>query len=118
VDAGAGHRATAKITVPADQKPSGASDSTSASDVTLIGQREEQRPSFAASPLISGGPTRQEFSRFPWFKVGLGLAAITAFGLAFRLARRAKRASSGIVRPPDESRSGAVNLAREKGDLP
>jgi hypothetical protein len=55
VDAGAGHRKNESITVPAAVAP-------------------------ANVQAIGNGPTRQEFTRFPWDRLLLGLLAI--FGLA------------------------------------
>src|SRR5262245_52630816 len=60
VEAAGGHRARVPITVPADPSANGPSEP----------QRE------TTPTTISEGPTRQEFTRFPWPKVALGLAAI------------------------------------------
>ncbi len=66
VDAGAGHRCTQKITVRAD-------------------------PSAAAAPVVSDGPPREEFTRFPWLNLVLGIGLIGLVGLAvFGLFRRTK----------------------------
>jgi nickel transport protein len=73
VDAGAGHRATVPMTVPASE------------DVT--------------ASLLSDGPSRQEFTRFPWLKAGLGLAVIGGFSLALWLSRRVGRPDRDLPRP-------------------
>lgn len=59
VDAGAGHRATVRLTVPAVHEVSDRSN----------------------SPLVSEGPSRQEFTAAPWLKLVLGFGAIAGFGL-------------------------------------
>src|SRR5262245_25012597 len=67
LDAGAGHKAEAKITVrpwtnpPADSK---------------------------GSTPIQEGPSRQEFTRFPWLKVSIGVGVIALFSIAFLISRR------------------------------
>jgi nickel transport protein len=65
VDAGAGHRVEVKLTVP------GAAPA-------------------AVPQTISTGPTREEFTSFPWSKVALGLAVIACLGLGWWLARRSR----------------------------
>jgi hypothetical protein len=77
VDAGAGHRCTQKITVPA-----------------LASSPEPTEPIEPAAPLLSDGPTREEFTRFPWLKLGMGVGLIAAVGVALvGLARRRKAAN-------------------------
>lgn len=72
VDAGAGHRTTRTLTVPA-----GAAASTDA---------ERSDPD---APVISDGPTRAESTRFPWGNLGLGLGLIAGGALVvYALARR------------------------------
>jgi nickel transport protein len=63
VDAGGGHRVQVGLTIPAEA-------------TTAVPQ------------TISSGPTRAEFTTFPWSKVALGLAAIACMGLGWWLARR------------------------------
>jgi hypothetical protein len=65
VEAGGGHRAQVQITIP-----------------------EADAGTPAAPETISTGPTREEFTRFPWPKVALGLAAIGVFSLALWVVRR------------------------------
>lgn len=67
VDGGAGHRTEIALTVP------------------------EQAPG-PEKPIISEGPTRQEFTRFPWLKVLLGLVMIAGFSAALLIARHRSRA--------------------------
>jgi hypothetical protein len=77
VDAGMGHRAREPITVPGTVALPTASD-----------------PAQEAGVIISGTPNRQEFTRFPYGKIGLGLATIFLFSLAFVVARRLARAQT------------------------
>ncbi len=76
IDAGAGHITQLNLSIPTRTMPSEA----------------------AAEMPLGDGPSRQDFTRFPWLKVGLGLAIIGAavvmtqgvrFGLR-KLARRPK----------------------------
>lgn len=67
VDAGAGHGTKLKMTVPAGEG--------------------------APPAAISEGPRREEFTRFPWLKVTLGLGAIALFALALWLALRRSQTS-------------------------
>src|SRR5262245_20681084 len=61
VDAGAGHRKQLVLDIPvADVSPSEPSDQTA----------------LEQTPTVSVGPTREEFTRTPWLKIGLGLGAI------------------------------------------
>ncbi|MBI3406736.1 MAG: carboxypeptidase regulatory-like domain-containing protein [Planctomycetes bacterium] len=70
LDAGAGHKAERRIVVrPWDGVPANTG---------------EQTP-------IQEGPSRQEFTRFPWLKVGVGLGVIGLFGVAFLVSRRKRR---------------------------
>src|SRR5262249_7881431 len=66
VDAGMGHLARVKVVVPAT----------------------------SAEGTLSTGPGREEFTRAPWLKVGIGLGAIGLFCLALWLARRRPRTGS------------------------
>lgn len=63
VDAGAGHRTTQPIAIGAANR-----------------SKRDQ-------PLGSG-PTRAEFTEFPWLKAGLGLGTIAVVAIAFLVARR------------------------------
>ncbi|HEY8505923.1 MAG TPA: carboxypeptidase-like regulatory domain-containing protein [Gemmataceae bacterium] len=75
VDAGAGHLAEVGVTVP----PAVASPGVPGAAPRVP---EEGR-------TVSDGPTREEFTSFPWREVILGLAVITLGGLILnRLARR------------------------------
>lgn len=78
VDAGAGHLAKTTITIP-----EAASDSP--------------------SQTVSAGPTREEFTRFPWVKLGLGLGLLFVATAAFLIARR--RAAVHVPRPDETDRS-------------
>jgi nickel transport protein len=69
VDAGGGHRTDKKITVrPWNDETADFTDETSVT--------------------IQEGPSREELTRFPWLKVGIGLGAICLFSVAFLVARR------------------------------
>src|SRR5207253_4998429 len=77
VDAGMGHRTREPIAVP---------------DAAI-------RPDNLASPSEQQGiiseSTRKDFTGFPYLKVGLGLASIFLFSLAFLVARKKNRGQSG-----------------------
>jgi nickel transport protein len=66
VDAGAGHLARVRLNVP------GPADGRAAPAATVP----------ADTVRLSEGPTREEFTRFPWPRVGLGVGLIAALGLA------------------------------------
>jgi nickel transport protein len=90
VDAGAGHRATVTITVPSAQ-PDGttaASTSTGECDCCKDGTSTQ---GVQGAVKLSEGPGREEFTRTPWLKIGLGLGVIGGFGLAAWLALRFRR---------------------------
>ena len=63
IDAGAGHRKSASIVVPAVLPP-------------------------GPTGPISDGPSRAEFTRFPWLRMALGLAIIAALAAGWFLVRR------------------------------
>ena len=77
VDAGAGHKAETTLTIPA----------AALTDVATS----------PAAPSISAGPSREEFTRIPWLKIGLGLAAIAILAGAYLL--------SSLLRKPEEPRT-------------
>jgi nickel transport protein len=86
VDAGAGHRKQLRISVP--EQPGASGSLASSSEHEGVGGV----PVAAGRPqTISEGPTREEFTRFPWLKVSLGLAALGGFSLAVWLARQGSR---------------------------
>jgi hypothetical protein len=49
-------------------------------------------PATSAEPLsgstVSEGPSREEFTRFPWLKLTIGLITLGVLSAAFRIARR------------------------------
>lgn len=74
IDAGAGHRTTLKMAVSEEAPSAGSSGDSLPSETT---------------PVLSEGPTREEFTRFPWQNLGIGLLVIAAASLAvFALVRR------------------------------
>jgi hypothetical protein len=74
-DAGAGHRATTQITVPAARPPGEQNRSAEKGPA-------REPPSAPESPVpISDSPSRTEFVRFPWLGVLLGLGVIGAASL-------------------------------------
>jgi hypothetical protein len=75
VDAGMGHRAREPITVP---------------ETAGLQTSSEQPP--AGGLIVSGNPHRDEFTRFPFAKVGLGVGAIFLVSFAFVVARRLAKA--------------------------
>jgi nickel transport protein len=64
VDAGAGHRKSVSVTIP---------------NQTIDGQ------------AIGEGPPREEFTRFPWERVAIGLAIIAALAIGWLVVRRGVR---------------------------
>jgi hypothetical protein len=79
VDAGAGHRKSVPVTVPA------------------------VLPAGPTGP-ISDGPSREEFTRFPWLRLTVGLAIIAGLAVGWQALRR------GLGRMPGPS--------NEQGDVP
>ena len=79
VDAGAGHRARKRSTVP---EPKSAAETTPTPDRT-------DDPSKADT--ISDGASRAEFTRTPWTKIAIGLTVIGGCSGAFVLAMRLKK---------------------------
>jgi hypothetical protein len=63
VDAGAGHRTQCKLRIPG----------TTASP---------------ESSRVSDGANREEFTAYPWLKIGIGLAVIGGLALAFLISRK------------------------------
>jgi hypothetical protein len=70
VDAGAGHRARVSITILS--------------------------PSAPVSETISAGPTRQEFTSFPYVKASVGLGSIFFISIALLAARKKNRPAKEI----------------------
>jgi len=66
VDAGSGHRTTVSIAIP-------------------------EAPSTGGAGVVSDGATREEFTRFPWERVALGLALIALVAVGLPRLRRALR---------------------------
>jgi nickel transport protein len=64
LDAGAGHQTTIRLRIPSNA--------------------EETRTSTSSAELVHEGPTRAEFTRFPWGRVALGLAVIALLCLVWR----------------------------------
>lgn len=46
-----------------------------------------------SSQLVSEGPSREEFTAFPWLKITIGVVALIGFSAAFWFARRQKATS-------------------------
>lgn len=92
-DAGAGHRASATVTVQATGGASQASDPS---------EHTDHPPSAAdAYKVTSDRQTREEFTRFPWLKAGIGLGAIGLLTAAMLVAvwrKRAGRAAANRTR--------------------
>jgi len=84
VDAGAGHRKSTSITVPA----------------VLPGDPQAGTP---PTGPISDGPSRAEFTQFPWGRMALGLAIIAAVAIGWRSSRR------GVRRMPGPQNDGGAN---------
>lgn len=67
VNAGGGHAVEKSLTVPEDLPPP-----------------TEDAPKV----VVSDGPTRAEFTGFPFIKIGIALGALALFAIAFLIARR------------------------------
>jgi hypothetical protein len=87
VDAGAGHRTTRLVMVPQPEASSPIPNKSAETNLSKVDIPEGT----SEAPLISTGPSRQQFTRFPWLKVALGLGTITALCLAFLLAKWLQR---------------------------
>jgi hypothetical protein len=83
VDAGVGHRTRVKVTVPAKPSMPDNSRTSTREDCPCC----ETAP---ASESISEGPSRKEFTRFPWLRVFAGLGIISALGAAAWLVKRGR----------------------------
>jgi hypothetical protein len=87
VDAGAGHRAQVRVTIPQAEPSSPAADECCCCT----------EPSSLASPspsLVSEGPDRGEFTTCPWLKLGIGVGVLGGLGLAFLASRWVGRTSA------------------------
>jgi nickel transport protein len=93
VDGGAGHRTTVRIKVPAREE-------SPKPPVTVAGVEpaKDRTPATPAGEevIIHEGPSRAEFTRFPWIKTTLGLTVIAALNLGWwGLCRRTCREHGG-----------------------
>lgn len=83
VDAGDGHRASAHVTIPGT--PTAAEPGESKGAV-------EEMPQ-----VVTEGPTREEFTRVPWLRLGLGLGIIAGLaGAAWWGLRATKEPQAGL----------------------
>ena len=74
VDAGGGHRTSIVLTIPEQASTSLAGTATPS---------QPSPPPLSEAPIVSSGPSRQEFTRFPWLRLGMGLVVLAALaGLA------------------------------------
>lgn len=80
VDSGDGHRTRVRLTIP---------------------------EATGSSPAISDGPSREEFTRFPWLNVGVGFALIGGVGLFCWLALRSRTATHHHTLPDEVGEEGA-----------
>ena len=87
VDAGAGHHTRVRVTVP----PRGESASASANAAECDCCTEEKESAVAPAVHLSDGPSRAEFTQFPWLRTGLGLGIIAALGLCAWWVRHVRR---------------------------
>jgi hypothetical protein len=92
VNAGAGHLARVPFTIP-KQSPANVSQQPGQpggnKDLT---KGEKENPSPGGPPVVvSQGPTEEEFTRFPWLKVGVGVGVIGLVCLALLVALRQGR---------------------------
>jgi hypothetical protein len=89
IDAGAGHRKELRITVA---EKTAAADSEGAACCCC----EEGTP---PRQVVSDGPTRAEFTRFPWLKAVMGCSILGMVGLGFWISRQRGRAGLGDTVP-------------------
>jgi hypothetical protein len=80
VDDGMGHKTRVPVTIPAD---------------SAFGNR----PAGAAEDeiVITSGPTRTEVTRYPWLRLGLGIAAISGLAVVLFVAMRKRTKTQGPV---------------------
>lgn len=91
VDAGGGHRATVTITIHPTET---ASPKTGEKDTT---------PSETTPVQVSEGKSREEFTRFPWQRLGLGLTLIGLFAFILVVLLRAVRHKASVALPGEKS---------------
>src|SRR5438874_771922 len=72
-DAGAGHRAQATATIPSEAA------------LRVLSPAPEE-------VIVTGGPTREELTRFPWLRVAIGLATIGGLAILLWLVNRGRAA--------------------------
>jgi hypothetical protein len=78
VNAGAGHLADRAMTIP------------TSGEGAAVDSPAPECPACCCEPteaVVSEGPTRSEFTRFPWLKAGIGVGFLGTIGLGFWLAR-------------------------------
>lgn len=82
VNAGAGHRTEQAVQIP----PRAAAPAPAATV-------DEPPPAPPAEVSVSNGASREEFTRFPWLRVLLGLAILGTFGVLFSFRGQRKKDS-------------------------
>jgi nickel transport protein len=85
VDAGDGHRARIAVTIPADQAGTATATTASPSDADC--------DCCTDGVIVSTGPSRAEFTRWPWERVALGLSLIALAAFGWRAFRRSAPAA-------------------------
>lgn len=93
VDAGDGHRVTRSFSIVRDTRlaqANGQPDLPKTPIDSNVPKKLETPGEVSGALLIDEGPTREEFTSFPWLKLSIGLGAILAFGVAFLIAKRAR----------------------------
>lgn len=74
VDAGGGHRTSIVLTIPEQAGLSTTAPAPSA---------KPRLTAVTEQPIVSSGPSRQEFTQFPWLRLGMGLVVLVGLaGLA------------------------------------
>jgi prepilin-type N-terminal cleavage/methylation domain-containing protein len=113
VDAGAGHRARIRLIVPPGSQ--GASSSSSSTEEKCDCCEESDGTRADTAMQISEGPTRRNFSAFPWSKIGLGFGILAALGFGSRLVlrRRSLQALQHAVRSIQAKEPDPESLAQE-----
>jgi nickel transport protein len=80
VDAGDGHRARIALTIPAGE--------TGATTTATADPSNPDCDCCTDGVIVSTGPSRAEFTRFPWERVALGLSLIALAAVTWRTLRR------------------------------
>ncbi len=96
VDAGAGHRTQVKITIHEGEGSASASSSQSKCDDCECCEADKGTPT-GSSESISDGPSRDDFTSWPWLRIGIGFTVIAGLGGAFWVSQKINGARRNAV---------------------